>query len=295
VDNIIDQRTMGELCQALSAKRFDFEIFYEVKANLTRSQLELLRRAGVNSIQPGIESLSTHVLALMSKGSDLLINLRTLKWAQHLRMTTSWSILTGFPGETITDYRKQAALIPLLHHLPPPAAVSRLWLERFSPYFTQPTPAFTNITPRPAYAYAYPIDIDLDSVAYFFDYDVTDAVAPDVVEALKEAVAQWKAAWSRPGGPPVLTYFRGPGWLRIVDSRGEELRKSTLTGASAAVLDAIDDTFHSVASIATAVAAVDPTFDDVAIGRTLAELIDAGWVVEDNGHYFSLVLPVRRP
>ncbi|MEI9852231.1 MAG: RiPP maturation radical SAM C-methyltransferase [Sphingomonas sp.] len=44
-------------------------LFYEVKANLKYEQLELMRRAGMTQIQPGIESLSTNVLKLMRKES----------------------------------------------------------------------------------------------------------------------------------------------------------------------------------------------------------------------------------
>lgn len=65
VDNIMDMRYLDEVCRPLAEEHHDYQIFYEVKANLTREQLRTMRRAGVVSIQPGIESLSSHVLQLM--------------------------------------------------------------------------------------------------------------------------------------------------------------------------------------------------------------------------------------
>jgi len=56
--------------------------FYEVKANLTRVQVSALRAAGVTRIQPGIESLSDHVLKLIGKGTCGLRNVQLLKWCR---------------------------------------------------------------------------------------------------------------------------------------------------------------------------------------------------------------------
>ena len=53
---------------ALAARRLHLELFYEVKANLKKAQVRLLRDAGVRVIQPGIESFSTRVLDIMRRG-----------------------------------------------------------------------------------------------------------------------------------------------------------------------------------------------------------------------------------
>jgi hypothetical protein len=53
-------------------------MFYEVKANLTREHLRLMSRAGVTLCQPGLESLSSHVLHLMRKGVRAAQNVNVL-------------------------------------------------------------------------------------------------------------------------------------------------------------------------------------------------------------------------
>src|SRR5262249_1542590 len=58
VDNIMDSEYLEKLCRPLGDERLDYQIFYEVKSNLTPAQLRTMARAGVRTIQPGIESLS---------------------------------------------------------------------------------------------------------------------------------------------------------------------------------------------------------------------------------------------
>ena len=138
-----------------------------------------MAQAGVTRIQPGIESLSSNVLRLMRKGVRAIQNVNLLRWAQYYDICVDWNLLWGFPGETEQDYTDQAAAIPHLLHLPPPASANRIWLERFSPLFTEhDTFRLRRRTPEPSYRYVYPGNVDIERVAYFFDYDL-DGGLPD--------------------------------------------------------------------------------------------------------------------
>src|SRR5262249_45381988 len=140
VDNILDMSYLTTLCERLRAAPWDPNLFFEVKANLTRSQIRLLRAAGIQRIQPGLESLSSHVLTLMRKGTTMLVNAQLLKWAHYYGISVFWEIIPGFPGETEQDYQEQIELTPSLSPLPPPQGVGPVWLERFSPYHTEDFP-----------------------------------------------------------------------------------------------------------------------------------------------------------
>ena len=156
VDNILDMRYLEALCRPLIEDRVDYSIFYEVKANLKREQLYTLSRAGISILQPGIESLSTHVLKLMRKGTTMLQNVRLMKWAHYYGIKVAWNLLTGFPGETLEDYEAQAELIPKLVHLPPPTGGGSIWMERFSPYFTEDSFPVSDVEPWKAYSSSIP-------------------------------------------------------------------------------------------------------------------------------------------
>ena len=68
-DNIIDMDYFHELLPKLAETEVDFQIFYEVKANLRKDHIQKLAAAGVTQIQPGIESLNSEILRRCEKAS----------------------------------------------------------------------------------------------------------------------------------------------------------------------------------------------------------------------------------
>jgi ribosomal peptide maturation radical SAM protein 1 len=228
VDNILDPSYLTTLFPAIVEGRRDYQIFYEVKANLTRAQLKGLAEAGVSALQPGLESLSSNVLRLMGKGVRAAQNVNFLRWARYYGISVSWNILWGFPGETAEDYAAQADAIPHLAHLQPPTSADRVWLERFSPLFTQPERfPMRRREPEPSYRYVYPATVDLERIAYFFEYETTEALDATDYTALREAVARWSKSWQAET-PPLLMYRSAPGLLQIYDSRHPD-REGTYT------------------------------------------------------------------
>src|SRR5262249_46486845 len=57
---------------------------FEIKSNLKRSQLALLKQAGVDIVQPGIESLADGTLRVMRKGVSAAQNLAVIRWCKEL-------------------------------------------------------------------------------------------------------------------------------------------------------------------------------------------------------------------
>ena len=148
VDNILDHHHIEGVFGALAAQSKGYKFFYEVKANLRREQIRLLAAGGIRRVQPGIESLNSHILKLMRKGVSGIKNVRLMKWAAYYKMGVAWNLLLGFPGETEEDYEQQLDLIKQISHLPPPLGASRISLQRFSPNFTHAAEiGFDNVRP----------------------------------------------------------------------------------------------------------------------------------------------------
>jgi ribosomal peptide maturation radical SAM protein 1 len=295
-DAIFDMRYIDGLCRPLSEERRDYRLFYEVKANLTRGQLKAMGSAGFSMIQPGIESLSTHVLDLMRKGTTMLLNIRLLKWARYYGLKVGWNLLMGFPGETRADYALQERLIPLLWHLPPPHGVGRVRLDRFSPYFDDSSFPVQNVEPFPAYRFLYPIEgIDLHKIAYFFRCDMGDTVPVSERKPLVEVALDWQERWER-SPQPSLVYHRGPNWLQILDCRDPaKPRTLALQGEEAEAYECCSETDHTAARVAEHLRSSCGIEADVAETQaTLRRMCELEVMIEEDGHFLSLALPANR-
>ncbi|HEV7455639.1 MAG TPA: RiPP maturation radical SAM C-methyltransferase [Roseococcus sp.] len=221
VDNIIARDYAQTLLPRLASLDTTYDLFYEVKANLKPQELGALAAAGVRTIQPGIESLSTPVLKLMRKGVRGLDNLNLLRWAAVHGISVSWNMLWGFPGERREDYDAQARLLPLLHHLQPPSAGVRVWLERFSPLFKDEA-LFPRRYMRPERSldFILPATFEKASVAYFFDYEMEGTLPDAAFEETEARLSAWREAWRRPR-KPTLSYHSATDLVIVEDGRAE--------------------------------------------------------------------------
>jgi ribosomal peptide maturation radical SAM protein 1 len=195
VDNILNHSFFDDFIPSLARKKLGVTVFFEVKANLRKRQIRMLGEAGVNLVQAGIESLSTHTLKLMRKGSTALMNVQTLKWCKEYGVKCDWNLIYGFPGECPDDYRSSVDLARVLTHLDPPTGCSGIRLDRFSPnYDHSEKMGLKNVRAMKWYGYLYPFSPrDLDDVAYYFDFDYAEAIDDGGHRpALHDAIARWK-------------------------------------------------------------------------------------------------------
>jgi ribosomal peptide maturation radical SAM protein 1 len=292
VDNIIDMKYFNEFLPLLSDSEFDFELFYETKANLKKEQLRTMRNAGVSRIQPGIESFSTPILKLMRKGVTGLQNIRLLKWCCELGIQVSWNIVYGFPAEPIPEYDRMADLITYcLTHLQPPDLV-RLGVERFSPYHERPEEyGLTLMGAQAHYRFIYrATDVELDKLAYSFDYRYADARDPETyVPKLKAAVDNWKNQLA----PGSLCFSRGPGFSVIKDRRAGREPCDYRLGDPESQIYLACDAGTSPGKIWELLKAREAECSRQDIEEFLLQLLEAGLVYEEDGKFLSLAIPVR--
>jgi ribosomal peptide maturation radical SAM protein 1 len=289
VDNILDMSYLKTFFAELFERHYDFEFFYELKSNLTREQIRALHRGGVRRMQPGIESVNSHVLTLMRKGVTGIQNLNTLRWGRYYGIDVAWNLLWGFPGETPEDYVHQLECLRLIPHLQPPIAAGRIWMERFSPIFFARSEFPTQfVRPERSYSFVYPAHVDLDRVAYFFDYEFVEALPSETYEETASFVASWKENW-KSGRATKMTFSVVPGYLRIDDGRRLEAPvSSTFDDPMASIYAACSDKPRSASSL----------HSELGNGITLSIVEDAlhdfcvrGLMVRQGEVYLSLAIP----
>jgi ribosomal peptide maturation radical SAM protein 1 len=291
VDDIIDLRHVRELLPILASSGFDLTLFYETKSNLTKEQLTSFKHAGVDAIQPGIESLSTPILQLMRKGVSGLHNIRLLKWCRELNIDASWNLLYGFPLEPPEEYERMARLIPALVHLQPPILMP-IQIERFSPYFDRPNELGLRLLgPEPYYQFLYDVDPRiLWDLVYDFDHEYLDGRDPETYTAnIAAAVRRWcdEADQSHSS----LFYRRGPDFLIVSDRRpGFDAADYRFDGVEAFLYLGCDAGASIAALQQASIARGGPQIDTEELERYLQDLVDVGLMYREGNSYLSLAV-----
>jgi ribosomal peptide maturation radical SAM protein 1 len=197
-DNIMPLPYFTSLLPALAKADLSLDIFYEQKANISLDKVMALKAAGINGIQPGIESLQDDLLRLMKKGTTGRQNIALLRYARSVGVSTAWNILSGFPRDREEWYEEMLRLVPLITHLEPPTGVSKLNFDRFSPYFDRSADyGITDLRPLPSYREAFPHCDNLNDLAYHFigDYDGHTIDNSETLRQLKAVVEDWRCLW----------------------------------------------------------------------------------------------------
>lgn len=291
VDNIMDMAYFDTVLPAVEKLHASWNIFYEVKSNLGTEQIHALARAGVCRIQPGIESLSSPLLKIMRKGVRAIQNVNLLRWCAHHGISVSWNLLWGFPGEKAEHYEEQLLLIPSLAHLQAPGGQGRLWMERFSPLFTQRELfGVTQVGPSASYRHVYPASVNLNRAAYFFDYEMSDALPAQVFDPLIDALENWRNV-RKAASPPRLLCFSAPGHIRITDQRGlGHDGVYELEGELAQIYMAFFDKPTGMSATAASLA-----IPAARLEQAVEEFVEQGLMMREGGSALALALPARAP
>ena len=299
VDNIMAMDYFTQLLPRLAASGIDFTLFYEVKANLTRGQMEAMRDAGVVRIQPGIESLNSRLLRLMQKGVTAIQNIQLLKWCHEFGISPLWNLLYGFPGETADDYKDYPRIVRLLRHLCPPTGIGPIIFERFSPYHVEPEKFGLKLRPRKSYNLIFSESgLNLERLAYYFDgvWEGKDD-SFEYIHPFRPLVENWQRSWKEKN---VLCYYeRGPDFLTIYDNRclnGETsvpTRRTTLSKLQSKAYLFCDEhrSFKAIHEMLIKEVRPDLTVEDCR--KKLEQLVDAGLMFREEDRYLALAVHKR--
>lgn len=299
MDNVLSMKYFQTLLPALEKNPPAVDLFFEIKSNITGEQVEKLAKARICWVQPGIESLDDNVLYIMNKGVRASQNLLLLKKLRENNIYPTWNIIYGFPFEKMENYKSMTSLIYLITHLDPPEGVTRLALQRFSPYALDPSRyGFINIRPEKAYSYIYPFSSEtIERLACFFEYDYNekaDGNIPDsVMNEFFEAISYWNAA--KANGDYLKSFELSPYAILISDARSAtETGTILLIGYQKEVYQYIESA-HTLPAIT---AHLQSKFRNMNISEEstvifLNEMVGLGLVIHIGDKYMALAIPER--
>ncbi|HEU4507787.1 MAG TPA: RiPP maturation radical SAM C-methyltransferase [Pyrinomonadaceae bacterium] len=290
VDNILPREYLKDVLPFMRTPE-NVEIFYEVKADLTESDVQLLAKARVKHIQPGIESLATSTLKLMRKGTSAFRNLALLKFCSMYDIAPAWNLLIGFPGEGAPVYEKYVNDLPLLVHLFPPSGVFPVRFDRYSPYFVEADKYGLDLHPLDYYPLIYPFPQDaIDNLAYYFtDRHVHSEYVQTMskwIRRIREKVDLWIESWKNDRVRPKLLLRQNGNQSLVHDSRSNKVAEYPLGENSTRALRYLAVKPRDVVDLAREFRNVDG-FD---AKQEIEFFKERGLVFEEHERFFSLVI-----
>ncbi len=214
-DNILAPSHTVALPAALRQETLDIDLFFEVRAVMSRRNLAALARAGIGHLQVGIESLIPELLEMVDKGTTPILNLLFMRRAKELGIRYYWNLLYGLPRERLSWYHALIQWLPKVFHLTAPDPV-RYSFQRFSPYFDDPQRYGIRVVgPIPGTQYNWDLPADeISALSYCLDFEV-DGQEDDgeMVRRLSSEIDCWS------GSRAELSAVCSNGRVRIIDSR----------------------------------------------------------------------------
>ncbi|BBO66855.1 hypothetical protein DSCA_07850 [Desulfosarcina alkanivorans] len=133
-DNAFPPQHAGAVFDGIRDLGRDLSIFTELRANTPPALLHKMQQAGVDTVQVGIEALSTSLLAKMNKGLRAIDNLCLMKQCEALGIVNASNLMLHFPGSDDTEVSQTLRALEFARWYRPLKPVG-FWLGLESPVY----------------------------------------------------------------------------------------------------------------------------------------------------------------
>lgn len=221
LDNILRHKGTSELAEGLQALGGHFEIFHEVRANVSPLEWVQLKEAGMHSAQVGIEGLSTSYLRRIGKGTTTIQNLQAMRYVRELEITHFGNLIVDFPGATQDEVDETLRNVLDYAVCYDPLNTSPFTLGRDATVFRMPDEfPIENVRNRDLFARLLPPEVNAELRLFDLSFDFRGGnVDWSGVRAFCKRFMR-----DRPGTifrKPYLSYRPGDTFVRIYERRGQ--------------------------------------------------------------------------
>ncbi|HSO18238.1 MAG TPA: radical SAM protein, partial [Desulfosarcina sp.] len=290
-DNAIHSRHAAAVFEGIRKLGTDLSIFVELRAPSTVSMIRIMRQAGVDTVQVGIEALSSRLLRKMNKGVRSIDNLCMMKHCEAAGIVNASNLMLHFPSSDADDVAETLNALAFCRWFRPLKTVS-FWLGMGSPVHRHPRrfhiravfnhPNLKKLFPQPA-AGAFGFMIQ----GYRGDRQRQQRLWQPVKKAVRQWQTDYDAMMRQTGGRPALT-FRDGGRFMIIDQHLPErsTMRHRLTGVSAEIYRTCDMP-RTLAELAGKFA----SHDRQQIRRFCRSMIDKRLMFGEADSFLSLAVP----
>jgi ribosomal peptide maturation radical SAM protein 1 len=133
-DNAFPIKQAPAIFDGIRAMGRDLSIFTELRADTPPPLLRKMKQAGVDTVQVGIEALSSQLLTRMNKGVRVIDNLSMMKHCEALGIVNASNLMLHFPGSDDRDVQQTLHALEFARWFRPLKPVS-FWLGLESPVY----------------------------------------------------------------------------------------------------------------------------------------------------------------
>jgi ribosomal peptide maturation radical SAM protein 1 len=295
IDNILNPQLFGTLFDNLAMNETSFGFSCEIKSNTSTQKLEKLKKAGVHTLQPGIESLNTKILKLMNKGCTATHNILFLLMGRKLNVNILWNFLLGVPYEKELYYHEMIRIIPSLYHLQPPKAYGFLRMDRFSDYYykhfnkdvdTGGKQEFHNVRPASVLKYLFHESANVSNLCYYFEAESITFVKKETYKKIIDCIEKWQSLWFVESNKPNLSFKKGISHVHVIDDRYGKTEITCLENDYFKVVSALEKHVQKKQSICN----LTGLTEDV-VKTVCNNLIKSKLILDVDGNY--IWLPIK--
>jgi ribosomal peptide maturation radical SAM protein 1 len=290
-DNALPLNQAEAIFDGIAKLGCDFSIFAEVRANMPSPLMQKMKKAGVDTVQVGIESLSSRLLSKMNKGVRAIDNLNMMKQCEMSGILCASNLILQFPSSDDDDVDETLNAIEFSRWYFPLKTVN-FWLGLESPVYRFPdhfqirsTFNHTNLKKL------FPAPMAKALRFIIQGYRGDRKRQQQRWRAVEKRVRQWKADYAimqkQTGGRPALT-FRDGGRFLIIEQHfpQQSAVKHRLTGMSADIYRFCDvpRNFEQISDLSV-------SHGPEQIEAFLSSMVDKRLMFEEKGSYLSLAVP----
>ena len=292
-DNLLPLKTSRDVFRRIIKLKKDVHLFGEIRAATPRQDLSLMRAAGMQEVQIGIEALSTRLLKKLNKGTTAIQNIEIMKHCEMLGIQNSSNLIVHFPGSDEKDVAETLKNLDFTFSFRPLRMV-HFWLGLGSPVWQDPkTFGLKAVFNHGNYTGIFPSDV-VESMQFTIQaYRGDLGYQKKLWQPVKKKLKAWEKAYAKlhqgPRHENILSFRDGRSFLIIRQRRldGEPLTHR-LEGTSRAIylycqkhraLKRIIDRFPSIPP---------DRFEPF-----LKMMVDKKLMFRENDRYLSLAVPER--
>jgi ribosomal peptide maturation radical SAM protein 1 len=291
-DNAFPIKQAAPIFEGIREMGRDLSLFSELRANTPPEVLRKMKQAGMETVQVGIEALSSRLLAKMNKGFRVIDNLSLMKHCEAMGIINASNLMLHFPGSDDADVNETLHALEFTRWYRPLKTVS-FWLGLESPVYRFARRFhIRSVFNHPNLKKLFPEAVVAGFCFMIQGYRGDRKRQQKLWRSVEKEARQWQKDYDtmvrQSAGIPLLA-FRDGGRFIIIDQHfpAQPTAKHRLTGVSAEIYRYCHIP-RTLEQVAAGFAAHSPEL----IRAFFKSMVKKRLMFEENDCYLSLAVPV---